>query len=375
MMKFNKLKITGFLLFLVLGFTSCEKDKPDIVYKKSYIEPIKKARNEFMFFLSANLIPGGSIAISKGGEIIYSEAIGLASKDLNVPANRKTKYRIGPLTELFTSLSYHLLVEEGVLHPDSSVQYYLPDFPEKEYTITLDNLINHTSGIRQETATEEVQANLNVTLEKGIKVFENDDLLFPSGYYQMTSSLNYNLLGAAMEKATGKKFNDILYDLVIDTLHLENTVMDNPFITIKDRGDFFDQNVISLIINSATVDLRSKAPSRGLLSTAEDLVKFGNAFLYSDYITEDIKNKIFTLPELKSGMIAENTNGWVPLIDKSKRTIYSLTGYVTGGGASLLIFPEEELVVAIAINTTMKGNNPPDYSIASYFFPEDETGE
>ena len=130
-MEFKKLLSAIFLLPILLGLTNCKKHGNDIVYNKKYIDAIKKARKDFSFYLTSNSIPGGSIAISKGGEIIYSEGMGLASKDLTVPATRATKFRIGSVSELFTSLAYQLLVENGTLDPDSSVQHYLPGFPEK----------------------------------------------------------------------------------------------------------------------------------------------------------------------------------------------------------------------------------------------------
>lgn len=366
------MKFVIFLLAILIGLTNCKKHNNDIVYNKKYIDAIKKARKDFSFYLTSNSIPGGSIAISKGGELVYSEAMGLASKDLDVPATRNTKFRIGSLTELFTSLTYQLLVEKGTLHPDSSVQYYMPEFPEKKYKITLENLVNNTSGMRPEGSGKEYTNKFNLSLQKGIDSFKDDSLMAEPGYYQYASSLNYNLLGAVMEKATHKNFEKIVKELVTDTLHLENTVFDHPLGTIKGRSDFYDHNIVALLINAISIDLRSQAPSKGLLSNAEDLVKLGNAFLFSDYISEDIKKRIFSLSTLKSGLLAQNSNGWLVLEDNYGREVYARTGSVVGGGATILIFPEEELIVACTVNTTMDMQEPPDYKIATYFLPEPE---
>lgn len=369
-MEIKKFKFTIFLLAILVGLASCKKNNNDIVYNKKYIEEIKKARKDFSFYLTSNSVPGGTIAVSKEGELIYSEGMGFASKDLEVPATRETKFRIGTVTQLFTTLAYQLLVENGTLHPDSSVQYYYPDFPEKKHKITLDNLVESTSGIRSEYSGENHKTNFNINLRKGIDLFKNDSLIAEPGYYQYYSPLNYNLLGVVMENATKKKFPDIINEMVIDTLHMENTVFDNPFATIKGRTDFFDHNIVALVVNAISLDLRTYAPSKGLLSNAEDLVKLGNALLYSDYISDNVKERIFTLSELKSGLLAQKTNGWSIFEDSSGRMLYGTTGYVVGGGATILIFPEEELVVAIALNTTMDIQEPPDYRIANYFLPE-----
>jgi CubicO group peptidase (beta-lactamase class C family) len=265
------------------------------------------------------------------------------------------------------------MVEKGILHPDSSVQHYLPEFPEKRYKVTLDNLVHNTSGIRGEHSGDEYKPNFNVNLMKGLDTFKNDSLETEPGYYQYHSAFNYNLLGAVIEKTTGKDFKDVVQEMVIDTLHLENTEFDNPFITIKGRSNFYDHNIVAMLINAISVDLRSKAPSKGLLSNAEDLLKFGNALLYSDYVSEEVRNRLFSLSQLKSGFMAQNTNGWAILEDTYGREAYARSGYTLGGGATILIFPKEELVVTTALNTTMNVQEPPDYKIANYFLPKPET--
>lgn len=372
-MEIKKFKFTIFLLAILMGIASCKKQDNDIVYNKKYIDAIKNARKDFSFYLSSNTIPGGTIAISKGGEMIYSEGMGLASKDLDVPVTRTTKFRIGSVTEIFTSLTYQLLIEKGILHPDSSVQHYLPEFPEKRYRVTLDNLVHNTSGIRGEYSGDDYKPNFNVNLMKGLDTFKNDSLETEPGYYQYHSALNYNLLGAVMQKTTGKDFEDIVKEMVLDTLHLENTEFDNPFVTIKGRSNFYDHNIVAMLINAVSVDLRSKAPSKGLLSNAEDLLKIGNALLYSDYISEEVRNRLFSLSQLKSGFMAQNTNGWAILEDTYGREAYARSGYTLGGGATILIFPKEELVVATTLNATMNVQEPPDYKIANYFLPKPET--
>lgn len=360
-----------FLLVILFSLSNCKKTKTNILANQEYTEAIKEARKTMYFYLTGNLIPGASIAISKGGEIIYSEGFGQASKDLDVDVTRKTKFRIGSVSEIYTSLIYQILVENGTLHPDSSVQFYLPDFPKKEHKITLNNLIQHTSGIRDENIKEKNEQS-NSSILKGINHFKNDELLYEPGMHQFLSIYNYNLLGAIMEKATSKKFNILLEELITDTLHLENTVIDNPLITIKDRTNFFVRDIIAQVVNAPFYDSRFSAPSQGLLSNAEDLVKFGNAILKSDYISDNIRKKLFTPHILSAGMPAKVSNGWKIKEDTYKRKYYFRSGEVIGGGAIILIIPDEEVVVAGIINTTMSIDEIPIFKITDYFIPKPE---
>ena len=360
----------GLMLILLLSLSNCKKSDERLFYNQNYIEEIKEVRNQAVLYMARNSIPGGSFAIAKDGELIYSEALGYASKDLDVAATRNTKFRIGVVTELFTSLAYQRLIEQGILQPDSSVRYYYPEFPEKEYKITLDNLVNHSSGMRTPYKSEAIDRGINKNLKSGIDFFINDSLVSPPNYYEELSMFNYNLLGTVMEKATGKQFNEIIEEQVIDTLHLENTAFDNPYITIKNRSDYFEHNFISQVTKGLSSDLRFTAPHQGLLSNAEDLVKLGNALLGSDYITDAMRKRLFTLRILDSEFRAQLSNGWFIGETLNGDTYYARSGSVTGGGAALLIYPEQKLVLAAAINLTMDFDNIPIFKMADSFLPE-----
>lgn len=354
----------------LFGLTNCsKKHHSDVLYKKHYINEIKAARESVIMHISQNFVTGASIAVAKNGEVIYSEGIGLASKDLDVSANRQTKFRIGDNSSLFTNLIYLKMLEDGTLIADSSVRYYYPEFPKKENKITLRHLANDMSGIRQANNHSELK-NLNFSLEQGLKMFKDDPLKSPPGIYQSPSAFNYNLLGVVMEKATGKKFNELLAVYITDTLHLSNTVSDNPYVTVKGRSDFFDANYIAQVVNTTFYDLRTYAPSKGLLSNAEDLVKLANAALYSDYFSRATRDSMFVPLKQYNGMPARMANGWIVAQDMSGRTIYGRDGNVPGGTSSILIYPEEKLVIAYACNVSSSINNTPVFAVAGAFLKQ-----
>lgn len=361
-----------FLLAILAGLTNCKKTSDRLFYEKAYVKEIKQAREDLRLYLATNTVPGAEIAIYKDGKLIYSEGMGAASRELNVPVKRDTKFRIGPTSAAFTALAFRLLVENGTLHPDSSIQHYLPEFPEKEYKITLENLVQNTSGIREENINEATEVKYNYTMKSVLERIINDSLIYIPGEYQVNTVYNYDLLGTIMEKTTNKRFDKIIKELITDTLHLGNTMEDNPFNIIENRTDFYDHNLVAMVTNSVTMDLRSKAPALGLLSTAEDLAKFGNDVLHSPYISDEIRKNLFKVPELSSGVDATMANGWNVFEDYWKRKFYVSAGQVRGGGSSLLVFPDDDLVIAILINLTMDMQEIPDYKIATYFLPKNQ---
>jgi CubicO group peptidase (beta-lactamase class C family) len=170
-----------------------------------------------------------------------------------------------------------------------------------------------------------------------------------------------------MEKASGNQYHQILEEYITDTLHLENTVVDHPFITIKNRADYFDFNYIMQVVNATFRDMRYRAPSEGLLSSAEDLVKFGNAILFSEYIPDNVKKKLFEPVELPNTVQSNMANGWMLIKTGDGETVYGRGGSVTGGSAVLLIYPEQKIVIAGAGNLNVGPENIPVFEMARPF--------
>jgi CubicO group peptidase (beta-lactamase class C family) len=357
------------LIAFFLTLWSCEKKQTNLVYDKAYIDEIKQARKEFTTFLSRNYIPGGNIAIAKENKIIYSEGFGLASKELKVPMTHKNKLRVGDVSQLFTFIIYAKLVEEGVLESDSTVQHYIKDYPKTDFKLKLKHLPYHTSGIRKADPGERELSGSNLSIQKGLEIFMHDELNSPPGWYEEVSIFNANLLGAVMEKATKKKFPQLLKEYITDTLHLTNTLVDDPIVTVEGRAEFYDQDMLGKVVNTRFQDMRYSAPSIGILSNAEDLVKLGMAILDSDYLSEDFVRKLFEPCDLYGNYKSTMANGWVLTLDKQGRDVNARSGSVNGGGAAILIYPEEKLVLAFTINLTL-GNNMPLFKIANHFLKD-----
>lgn len=358
------------LYVLLFNLSSCTKNKNEVLYDRDFLKEIKAARKEIVFYMARNSVPGATFAVAREGKIIYSEGLGLASKDLEVPVFRTTKFRIGQLSEIFTSLLYHQLTEKGILHPDSTVQVYYPTFPEKKHELTLRHLVQHTSGLREPNAEEKDWRGLNISIQKGIENLLTDTLIASPGTNQVPNMFNYNLLGAVMEEATGTLFPNLLKQYITDTLNLENTVIDNPFITIKGRSNYFDHNIVAQVVNATLRDMRYRAPSEGILSNAEDLVNYGNALLFSESVANSIRVKLFEPITLKTKEQAKMTNGWILLNDRNERKIYGRSGNVTGGSAAIIIYPDEKLVIACATNLSSFSDDLPVFAIAEHFLPE-----
>ncbi len=366
-MKINSILWSSVALLILA--TGCHSNKePERIFDLKYKKVLKVARQDAYFFQSRNFIPGSSIAVSIDGKLVWSEGIGQASTDLEVPATRFTKYRMGQITQVLTALAYYQLVEKGKISPQDDVRKYLPDFKEKAFPVRLQNLIDQTSGIRPVTEDESNFRGLNVNYMKAMENIAGDSLLFPPGMYQYPSFYCYNMIGGVLEKAGGMPFAKLISKFVTDTLDMRNTVPDNPLTTIKYRSDFYERNVIAQVINSTTFDYRYHLPAEGYLSTAEDLVKLGNALLSSPILSDSVKKWMVRPPILSSGEIpATWGNGLMIMQLRDGKTFYASRGLVKGSGAMLIMIPDKKIVLGWLSNLDDNVEELPGLKIAIMF--------
>jgi len=95
----------------------------------------------------ATVAPGCVVLVARHGNVIYKKAFGKASLELNVPMQPAMIFRIGSVTKQYTAVAILQLIEQGKISLQDSIQKFVHDYPSKGHTITVENLLTHTSGI------------------------------------------------------------------------------------------------------------------------------------------------------------------------------------------------------------------------------------
>src|SRR5687767_7399769 len=126
-------------------------------------------------------LPGLSVAVGAGGEIVWAEGFGWADLDKRVPVAPDTRFRIGTASTVLTSAGVGLLLEKGQLKIDEKIQTYVPEFPEKQWSVTLRQLMGHVAGVRRDAGDEEpLRVRCDQTSE-ALPRFAQKPLLFEPG--------------------------------------------------------------------------------------------------------------------------------------------------------------------------------------------------
>jgi CubicO group peptidase (beta-lactamase class C family) len=243
------------------------------------------------------------------------------------------------------------LYEKNKIYLDSSVYFYLPDFPKKRYRPTVRQIGGHIGGIRHYKGNEFLIAKRYHTVAEGLKIFQDDSLLFkPATKYQY-SSHGFNLLSAIMEKASGKDFLSLMYDEVFELLKLVNTVPDVTDSLISYRSRYYAVDD-GKWINTPYVDNSYKWAGGGFLSTSEDLIIFGNALLGKDFLRTETISLLTSTQKLSNGEVTNYGIGFSTRRDNDGVTFFGHSGGSVGGTCNMVIYPEKEVVVVVLTNLT-----------------------
>jgi CubicO group peptidase (beta-lactamase class C family) len=173
--------------------------------------------------------PGCTIAVGRGGEVVYAEAFGAARLDPLEPMTTETIVDIGSTSKQFTANAILLLAEAGEIGLDDVLAEHLPDLPEWAEETTLRQLVQHTSGIPDYIGLL-VDAGFDISgtstdADALAALGEVDELDFDPGAGWEYSNSNYFLLAQVVLAVTGTTLTEFLDDAVFGPLGLD-MVMD-----------------------------------------------------------------------------------------------------------------------------------------------------
>jgi CubicO group peptidase (beta-lactamase class C family) len=162
-------------------------------------------------------VPGVAIGVVKNGTVLKAQGYGYANVEHEVPVGPETVFESGSLGKQFTATAVMLQVEDGKLSLSDPITKFFPDAPEAWRSITVRNLLTHTSGIPDYTVGS-FDYRKDYTEEELAKMAYGLALEFPPGSRWNYSNTGYVLLGVIVHKASGKFYGDVLAERVFKPL-------------------------------------------------------------------------------------------------------------------------------------------------------------
>jgi serine beta-lactamase-like protein LACTB, mitochondrial len=313
---------------------------------------IARARKIITDTMRALGSPGASVAVMFDGQVIWSEGFGLADVEQQVPVTARTVFRIGSVSKPLTAAALGFLVQQGKVDLDAEIQRYVPSFPVKRFPITVRQVAGHVAGIRHYRDGEFANQKHYDSVLDGLAIFSGDSLMFEPGTQYQYSSYGWNLISAVIESASGESFLSFMRKTVFGPAGMEHTYPEFADSIIPFRADFYAYSDSShLMLNAPYVDNSYKWAGGGFVSTSEDLVKFGQAMLTGRLLRPPTVATLWTPMTTRSGKPTNYGIGWGIVTDSAGRRRVGHTGGAMGGTATLQIYPEQRLIIAILVNS------------------------
>lgn len=343
---------------------------------------VEEGRERARDALVAQNLPGLSVAVGVGGQVVWAEGLGYADLDRKTSVGPQTLFRIGEVSNALTSAAVGLLIEKHKLNLDAEIQTYVPSYPKKQWPVTLRELMAYQSGIENDEGDEEpIHESCEQTAE-GLERFADHRLLFEPGTRYHPSSYGWVLVSAAAEFAAGEPFFVFMRTAIFEPLGMTATRPGYWRQPIPDRATFYFPRFAGDPKYGPDVaregDHSCAAGGGAFLSTPSDLVRFGMALETGKLIAPATLEMLQTPQPLESGQTTDYALGWkvesVTLAGKPARMASHTTkDDFIGGTASLVTFPGRDLVVAVTSNTSFGDTTSIGRQIAEAFAAHDHS--
>jgi len=294
-------------------------------------------------------IPGVTLLVEHRGRRIVARGYGLADVENNVPAELATVYQIASITKQFTAAAILQLVERGKLQLDDDVTKLIPELHIRGGTVTVHNLLSHTSGLveynRDETIPEWGTA---ITHERVLKLIGDRELEFKPGEKFQYRNSGYYVLGMIIERVSGMSYADYVRMKLFQPLGMRSTSQctHHEIIAKRAHGYTTDDGRLQ---NPRLLDMSWTFAVGSLCSTAPDLLLWNHA-LRSGRVVSDSYKKMITPVKLADGTLTDYGYGLGMSVHDGHPVIRH-GGNTVGFTAYLTYYPEDDLTIVLLTNS------------------------
>ena len=332
---------------------------------------IKKIDSLFLKWNTA-ISPGCTVGIVRNDSLIFSKGYGMANLEYAISNEPLTLYHMASVSKQFTAFSIILLARQGKLKLDDDIHKWLPWFPDLKEKITIRNLLNHTSGIRDQwqlLAISGTRLDDVITQDQIIKILSKQQALnFKPGDKYSYSNSGFTMLAEIVKAASGQTLRQFTDSAIFKPLGMTSTHFHDDYTEIeKNRSYSYDRKDSSHFTNAVLSYSVSGATS--LFTNINDMSKWVMNFYDHkvgdqkdiDLLTQ--KGKLNNGKELSYalGIVSDTYNGWRQ---------YSHSGGDAGYRTHVAVFPD--LKMGFIVFSNLGNFNPGEkvYAIADFFIKD-----
>lgn len=295
----------------------------------------------------------GAVLVGMDGKIVFEKAYGPANEEWNIPNTLETKFRIASLTKQFTAACILILQQDGLVNIQDQISNYLPELPVAWRSVTIHQLLTHTSGVPNPNYDSEQYKKIQrigATPQELIALVANHPLDFTPGTEWNYSNTGYILLGMLIEELSGQSYAHFLKTKIFEPLGMTNSGYDRETDILRQRASGY-QISDGHLGNADFIDMTTPFSAGGIYSTVEDMFRWNEALARPGVLlsAESLK-QMFT--EYTEATHQGQHYGYGVVISRQKfgKLLYYHGGGVEGFSSSVQRYPEDRLSIVVLSN-------------------------
>jgi CubicO group peptidase (beta-lactamase class C family) len=339
-------------------------------YTATSDEKAAAAVDEVFSDLTKSGSPGCALGVYRDGKIIYAKGYGLANIEENVAITPQSVFDIGSTSKQFTASSILLLEKQGKLSVNDDVRKYIPELPNYGEKISILQLLNHTSGLRDyltlmqlagihtDSVTTDADALALITRQRALNFAPGSDWLY--------SNTGFFLLSTIVQRASGKTLRGFAAENIFAPLEMTHTqYRDSHASLIANRAMAYDeqQDQSGYTLN---VSYFEQTGDGAVHTSVEDLLKWDENFYSPRVGGKQFLAELQERGKLNNGKVLDYAKG-LGLQDYRGLHTVSHGGSWGGYRAELLRFPDQHFSVACLCNVGNAGPTRRAHQVADIY--------
>jgi CubicO group peptidase (beta-lactamase class C family) len=286
--------------------------------------------------------PGFAVGVVRNDSLIFAKGYGMANLEYNIPIAPETSFHIASVSKQFTAFSIVLLARQGKLNLDDDIHKYLPWFPDLKVKITVRNLLNHTSGIRDQwqlLAIAGTRLDDVITQDQIIKILGKQRALnFNPGEEWSYSNSGYTMLAEIVRAVSGKSLRKFTDSVIFKPLGMKNTNIHDDYTEIVPNRSYSYNRKDSTHFQNSTLSY-SVSGATSLFTNVDDMSKWVmNFYTHKVGDQQDIE-QLTQKGKLNNGKEQNYALG-ISVDDYKGQKRYSHNGSDAGYRTMVSIFPD-----------------------------------
>jgi len=321
--------------------------------------------------------PGAIVAVARSGKTIYRRAFGLANLTYGIPLTPETPVNAGSIAKHVTAVALLTLEAEDKLSLDDEIHKYLPELPDYGAPITIRNLLQQTSGLRDYRTLMFLAGWLPADVQTNRQalnlIFRQKALNFPTGTSFIYSNSNFVLGAEIVARVSGQSFGVWAHDHLFVPLGMTHTLIR------EDNTSIVPGLAASYSRTEAGKGFREDLLDSSVVGSGNLITTTGDLLIWADHLMTAKLNGVPLIDRLQDqavlpGGIKAGYGLGVFVGSHRGLPIVHHGGETAGNRADLMLFPEQNVAIAMlanvsAIRTELAGRRLADIFLADDLSP------